>query len=413
MNKTTTENTTFQPAILGVGGYATWLLKYMSRLNDEGLRLVHAVVRSPAKYPAELEQLKQLHPDCDVLPDLNSLLTAEPKPDLIILPVGIQHHAAMTIQCLEAGFPVLVEKPVAATIQDVDAMIAAATRTGLPVFVGFQDIYSPSIRRIKALVAEGAIGKPLRGRAMVRWPRGEAYFKRNNWAGKLKSEGEWVLDSVLNNATAHFFNILLNLMGEGLHEATTPLCVESECYRAYDIETFDTVCLRLKLREGGVIHYYATHASEENLDPVLEVEYEKAIVKWTFAANVGTTVVMWKDGAEERFDNGPEHPAVAMLRDVRNKVEHKNEGCATLANSRVHTLIVNALSEGRDHVVPLKEGDYLKTGDPEVRYIPGLDALMEKAYAEGKLFSQCGVHWAQQPQIFGLMNYTHFPFTSL
>ncbi len=399
----------FKVGIVGIGGYANQLVKHISALKPEGWTLSSAVVRSPEKYATQISEVKELFPDCRIVDSLETLLNGEQPLELVILPTGIQYHAKMSAKCLEAGIPVLVEKPVAATIQDVDYMIEVAKRTKLPLSVGFQDLYSPSIRRIKSLIINGSLGKALKGRGVVRWPRGVAYFKRNDWAGKLKSGDEWVLDSVLNNATAHFFNILVNLMGKDEESAATPRSVEWECYRAYDIETYDTVALRVRLQEGGELHYFTSHAGETNQNPLLEVEYEAATVTWTYD-NAGQTKIAWKDGRIEEFNNGEEHVVLPMLRSVRERHSKGLAGWATPQNGRPHTLLVNALSEARDQVNVLDSSQYDQVGEGQgFRRIKGLDAYMDKAFAEDALFSELKAPWAKAPLSLDLKGYGHFP----
>lgn len=69
-------------------------------------------------------------------------------------------HFTHTVDCLERGLPVLLEKPMALTLADADALRAAVERTGVPVVVGYNRHWWPAYVRARALLAAGGIGAP-------------------------------------------------------------------------------------------------------------------------------------------------------------------------------------------------------------------------------------------------------------
>jgi len=75
-------------------------------------------------------------------------------------------HLDVAIPAAEAGCHLLLEKPVSHSMARVDALQAAVRRGGSRVLVGFQFRYHPGLRRIAALLADGAIGRPLSVRAV-------------------------------------------------------------------------------------------------------------------------------------------------------------------------------------------------------------------------------------------------------
>src|SRR5665213_934650 len=156
------------------------------------------------------------------------------------LPLPIDLHRTFTEKCLMAGKAVLVEKPAAGSIDDVDAMIAARDRTGLLTAVGFQNLFDPAVWAVKKRLLDGAIGQVRSASVLACWPRSQAYFNRAPWAGKLQHNGVWVLDSPANNAMAHFLNLALFLLGSTQVDSANPITVEAELYRANSIENYDT-----------------------------------------------------------------------------------------------------------------------------------------------------------------------------
>jgi D-xylose 1-dehydrogenase (NADP+, D-xylono-1,5-lactone-forming) len=86
-------------------------------------------------------------------------MLADPNIDVIYNPLPNSLHAAWTIKALEAGKHVLCEKPLATTLEDVDAITAAASKTGRVVAEAFMYRHHPQTLKVKELVKQGAIGK--------------------------------------------------------------------------------------------------------------------------------------------------------------------------------------------------------------------------------------------------------------
>jgi len=79
--------------------------------------------------------------------------------DLVYIPLPNSLHAAWTIRALEAGLPVLCEKPLTASAAQAREVQAVAERTGLPVAEAFMYRYHPVYERVRSLIAAGAIGE--------------------------------------------------------------------------------------------------------------------------------------------------------------------------------------------------------------------------------------------------------------
>lgn len=119
-------------------------------------------------------------------------------------------HAGPTVLAAEAGAHVLVEKPMAASLKDCDAMLAAARRGGVRIGVVSQRRWSEPVRRLKAAIDAGKVGRPVLGVvAMFNW-RDEAYYRSDPWRGRWDTEG----GGVLVNQAPHQLDLLQWFMGE-------------------------------------------------------------------------------------------------------------------------------------------------------------------------------------------------------
>lgn len=81
-------------------------------------------------------------------------------------------HAKEAMRALKAGKHVLVEKPIASTVQEAKKIVKLAEREGLSMMVGFVERFNPGVRRVKGMVVEGRIGSPVSAtaRRVSQWP---------------------------------------------------------------------------------------------------------------------------------------------------------------------------------------------------------------------------------------------------
>jgi UDP-N-acetyl-2-amino-2-deoxyglucuronate dehydrogenase len=118
-------------------------------------------------------------------------------------------HTQPAIQAAQVGAHVLVEKPLAASLKDCDAIIAATTEARVKLGVISQRrLYEP-VQRVKAAIEAGKIGKPVLGTVVMLGWRDRAYYESDAWRGKWREEG----GGVLVNQAPHQLDLLQWLMG--------------------------------------------------------------------------------------------------------------------------------------------------------------------------------------------------------
>lgn len=267
-------------AIIGISGYGRIHLELARAAAAAGtLELGAAVVINPAQ---EAENMRALAAGgCRIYDDYAAMLAAEAgRLDLCLIPTGIAWHARMTAAALAAGANVLVEKPLAGSVAEGEAIIAAAARADRFVAVGFQDIYEPVAQQLKRQLVAGAIGRVRRVRFLGLWPRPPGYFQRNNWAGRLHADGVPVLDSPLNNAFAHFVNLALFLAGREFATGAVLHEVEAVLWRTNAIESFDTGVVRGTTPDGVRLWLGASHACAVTREPEIVIEGERGRAVW-------------------------------------------------------------------------------------------------------------------------------------
>ena len=119
-------------------------------------------------------------------------------------------HASVTVPALRAGAHAIVEKPLASSLEDCDAMIAAARESGRTLaMISQRRLYEP-VLRVRRAIDAGKLGRPVLGTvSMLGW-RSEEYYRSDPWRGSWEGEG----GGVLVNQAPHQIDILQWFMGE-------------------------------------------------------------------------------------------------------------------------------------------------------------------------------------------------------
>jgi predicted dehydrogenase len=180
-------------------------------------------------------------------------------------------HAHAAIQAMRAGAHVLVEKPMAANLQDCDAMLAAAAWAGVKLAVVSQRrLYEP-VLRVKAAIDAGKIGPPILGTVIMLGWRDQAYYAADPWRGRWDQEG----GGVLVNQAPHQLDLLQWFMG--------PI---DEVYGYWDnlnhpyIEVEDTAVAVLRFRHGALGSIVVSNSQKPGI-------YGKVHVHGRHGASVG------------------------------------------------------------------------------------------------------------------------------
>ncbi len=266
-------------ALIGATGYGRSHLDFILRNHEaERWQLVAVTIINPEEAVEVITRLQPL--GTRIYPDYNTMLDSEEGLELVCIPTAIHWHAPMTLDALAAGANVYVEKPLAASVSEVQEILAAREKSGRFVAVGFQHLYLSQTWQVKEWILEGKIGrlKCLRGIASA--PRKLSYFQRNGWAGKYHVGGHPVFDSPLNNALSHYVNLMLFLAGTNRASSAKVEIQDANLYRIQPIETFDTASIRGRTEDGADFFFHATHSADEARSPMVRIEGESGAIEW-------------------------------------------------------------------------------------------------------------------------------------
>jgi predicted dehydrogenase len=381
-------------ALIGVTGYGRVYYNLLRELHSHGeILLTAAAMIAPENEKQIVGELGAI--GCEVHADFNEMLGRHRgRLELCAIPTGIHWHAPMTLAALEAGANVLVEKPLAATLAEVDAISAAAAHRDRLVMLGFQYLYSPENLDLKRDLLAGAIGRLRRIKVIGLWPRGADYYSRTDWAGRIRSGRSWILDSPVSNAFAHHLSLALFLAGSQPHRSASPVRLAAELYRAQPIENYDTAALRIETDAGVDVHFYASHSCKSTLEPELLVEGDQGRVLWRHGRDY---VVEPKASPPRRVSLGDEHSArVRMFRSAVRRLKDPDVFVCDTAIAREHTRCIQAAQcSGPVRDVPK---EWLQTnGKPGLRqktWIVGVEEAMRQAFDEARFLGETGCAWA-------------------
>ncbi len=259
-------------------------------------------------------------------------------------------HAAVTVPALRSGAHAIVEKPLASSLEDCDAMLEAARAAGRTLaMISQRRLYAPTLR-VREAIDQGRLGRPVLGTATLLGWRDDVYYRSDPWRGSWDGEG----GGVLVNQAPHQIDLLQWFMGD----------VE-ELYGAWAnfnhpyVEVEDTSVAVLRFRSGALGNVVVSNSQ----NPALFGRV------WVHGSN-GATVGVQTDGGA-MFIAGMSSVAEPPINDVwkvpgeEGVLEGWQKEDADLfrtidATKHYHRLqirdFLQSILEGREPLVPGAEG---------------------------------------------------------
>jgi UDP-N-acetyl-2-amino-2-deoxyglucuronate dehydrogenase len=136
--------------------------------------------------------------------DYGAMLEAE-RLDAVYLAVPHDLHHEMACAAIEAGCPVLVEKPIARTLAEGREIVRRARAADVRVGVNYQYRYDRGCYALAQAARQGDLGRLYYGRCNVPWHRKAAYFEQGSWRGELARAG----GGTLLTQASHALDVLL------------------------------------------------------------------------------------------------------------------------------------------------------------------------------------------------------------
>jgi UDP-N-acetyl-2-amino-2-deoxyglucuronate dehydrogenase len=255
-----------------------------------------------------------------------------PKIDVVNICTPSGLHEKLAVQAANAGKHLIIEKPVALSLEAVDRIQEACLRNGVKCAVVHPNRFRPAIVELKKMIDQGKFGTISHVNATVRWNRNQAYYDQAQWRGTKAMDG-----GVLMNQAIHNLDLLLWLMGPVKHiQAMTTT-------RLRNIEAEDVATALLEFENGvvGVVEAAST---------IYPKNYEESISIFgeTGTAVVGGPTASWiKHWA---FEDSIQSENEQLIRDI----EADPHGIS--GHQRIISDMVDAIRDDREPIISLEDG---------------------------------------------------------
>lgn len=239
--------------ILGTGSIAGLHRQALLSADDDSARLVALGHYAP-------ERVQQLQEEFGVPCLTEEELLAREDIDAVSICTPSGQHARQAVAAARAGKHVLVEKPMALTLQDADTMIEACDRANVRLGVTLQRRTEEPFRSLGAAVEAGELGKLLAGSVTVPYYRSQEYYDQAAWRGTREMDG-----GALMNQGIHFLDLLVWYMGDPVSALSYARTL------VHDIEAEDTLAATLSFPGGALATINATTAAAPGFPHRIEI----------------------------------------------------------------------------------------------------------------------------------------------
>lgn len=265
----------FNVGIIGTGAISEAHIRaYLDLTQEHGdLRIVALADLSTAAPESKRDAfgLEGVH----IYDDVTVMLESE-QLDLVSITTPPSAHAPLAVQVLDAGVSAVVEKPMAASLEECDAMLEAQKRSGKVLSVIAQNRFRDEVVRLKAVLDSGKLGSLSHTRIASEWWRGRSYYDLW-WRGTWASEGG---GPTLNHAI-HHIDISLWLLGRPL--AVSAMMANAQHDNA-EVEDVSVAILQFENSLAELTSSVVHHGQEQEI--VIQGEHARVSQPWRVVAEV-------------------------------------------------------------------------------------------------------------------------------
>lgn len=180
-------------------------------------------------------------------------------------------HAEIALYCIEHGINVIIEKPMAMSMDDADRIISLSEQKRVKVSACHQNRFNVAVQETRKALESGRFGKLSHGSIHVRWNRTQSYYTQAPWRGTWEHDG-----GALMNQCIHGIDLLRWMMGDEVDEVYG---VTRQQFHHY-LEAEDVGMAVLKFKNGAIATVEGTtNVFPQNLEETLYLFGEKGTVK--------------------------------------------------------------------------------------------------------------------------------------
>ena len=215
----------------------------------------------------------------------------EEKPELVSIATESGIHAEIALHCIKHGVNVIIEKPMAMSIEDADKIVELAEKKNVKVSACHQNRFNIAIQELRKAVEADRFGKISHGSIHVRWNRDHGYYDQASWRGTWEQDG-----GALMTQCIHGIDLLRWMMGDEIDEVFGATRQQFHDY----LEAEDVGMAVVKFKNGAIGTIEGTtNVYPKNLEETLYIFGENGTVKIGGTSTNNIDVWDFSDETEE------------------------------------------------------------------------------------------------------------------
>lgn len=264
-------------------------------------------------------------------------------------------HAEIALYCINCGINVIIEKPMAMSLQDADKIIALSEEKHVKVSACHQNRFNIAVQEMRKALESGRFGKLSHGSIHVRWNRNRDYYAQAPWRGTWEQDG-----GALMNQCIHGIDLLRWTFGDEVEEVYGQTRQQFHDY----LEAEDVGMAVVKFKNGAIATIEGTtNVFPQNLEETLYVFGEKGTVKiggkstnnidvWNFADE--SEKDQQNKGLVEATSNVYGNGHTSLFADVINAIKNDREPYVNAKAGRNALELVLAIYKSQKEGAPVK-----------------------------------------------------------
>lgn len=266
--------------------------------------------------------------------DYKEMLEIE-KPELIAICTESGKHGQIALDCIEAGSNLIIEKPIALSLEEADQIIEKARDKNVKVSACHQNRFNKSVNKIREAIERKRFGRLFYGTAHIRWNRGRDYYKQASWRGTWDQDG-----GALMNQCIHNIDLLRWMMGDEITEVVG--MTDNLMHDFIDAEDFGMALIKFSNGSYGIVEG-TTNIYPRNLEETLYIFGEKGTVK---AGGKSVNII-----EEWQFADNQDNPE-----EIKEKYHENPPNVYGFGHKPLYANVIDAIKNDRDPYVTAEDG---------------------------------------------------------
>lgn len=255
--------------------------------------------------------------------------------DLVAICTESGKHGEIGIECANAGINLIIEKPIALSLDEVDEIIRIAQVKNIVVSACHQNRFNKSVQKLRSAVEKGQFGKLFHGTAHIRWNRGPDYYSKAPWRGTWDQDG-----GALMNQCIHNIDLLRWMMGDDIDEVMG--VTANLNHDGIEAEDLGLAIVKFKNGSFGLIEG-TTNVYPNNLEETLYIFGADGTVK--IGGKSVNIIEEWQ------FKNSQEDPET-----VKDEFKENPPNVYGYGHNPLYKDVIRAIEKGEEPYVTAQDG---------------------------------------------------------